>query len=285
MSVYLGDQGFVELRRDSLNDPISGTLEPDDVNTDKNRFSFDYDQNALITGDQVDIFTIDKSELTLVAGATGETYRAFINVDKVGGIRLYDSFEKAVCDRRGAEIQLEKPTANQAIGVKTRNSQARCVAQMTSYEITTNRDTVDITSIGEEFRRNFANGLISGQGSMECLWDYKCGTACDGSNADKEFPHYLAQLVIRTVQGADFDGFFYLDGSVDDHFVWYEAKCIVTNVAMNIEPTQLIRTRVQFVTTGEIRLKIGTPPAYIQQEDGSLILQESEDGGLLLEDD
>ena len=289
MAVYLGDRGFVELKRDSLNDPITGVIVPDDVNITKNRFSFGFDQNALISGDQIDIARIDKNtdgtfkDLTLVTGATGDNYRAFVHVDKVGGVRLYENFEDAICDRRTAAIQLEKPSEEQNVAVKTRNSQARCVAQVRNFELTTTRDSVDITSIGEEFRRSYANGLISGQGTMECFWDYQC-TTC-GDNNDSEFAHYLAQLIIRTEQGADFDGFFYLDGSKQGHYVWQEAKCIVTNVAMAIEPTQLIRTRVQFVTTGEIRLKIGTPPAYVQQEDGSLILLENESGGLLQEDD
>ena len=288
MGVYLGNEGFIELKRDSQNDPIRGVLAPDDVNTTRNRFSFDFDINALNSGDQVDIVRTDAGkDLVLVDGSpAGNSARAFIHVDYVGGIRLYDTFNDAVSDNQSAAIQLVAASENQNISVTTRNSNPRCVAQVTSYEVTTSRETVDTSSIGDEFRRNFANGLISGQGSMECLWDYK-STVCDDTDflRDTEFPHYLAQLVIRTEQGADFTGFFYLDHSVEDHYVWYEAECIVTNVAMTVEPTQLIRTRVQFVTTGEIRLKIGMPPLYVTQEDGSLILQEDDVSGLLQEAD
>ena len=188
MSVYLGDQGFVELKRDSLNKPLVGTLTPSDVNTTKNRFSFDIGEASLISGDQVDISTTDRSNLVLVAGATGESYRAYVSVDNVGGIRLYETFDAAICDERDQAIALTKPTSDQKIEVKTRNNTARCVAQVTGYELTTNRDTVDITTLGEEFRRNYANGLISGQGSMECLWDYQCGQVCD-SYENAEFPN------------------------------------------------------------------------------------------------
>lgn len=291
MAVFLGSQGFVQLRRDSLNSPIYGILRPDDVNTSKKRFSFDFDVNGLISGDQVEIARVDKDgfgnfkDLELCSGSYGATKRAFVHVDNAGGLRLYGSFDDAISDKQSAALSLVVPSENQAIEVSTRNSLARCVAQMTSYEVTTSRETVDLTAIGDEFRKNYANGLISGQGSMECLWDYKSGLCDEGVSDLSEFPQYLAQLVIRTQQGADFDGFFYLDHSVDDRYVWYEAKCIVTNVAMNVEPTQVIRTRVQFVMTGEIRLKIGIPPAYVLQENGSLILLEDQDGGLLLEGD
>lgn len=288
MAVYLGDQGCVELKRDSLNDPISGTLKEDDVNVDRRRFSFEFDVNALISGDQIEIERPDKQDLVLVSGATGASYRAFVHVDKVGGLRLYETFDAAISGEQSNAIELVDPTEDQQITIKTYNNDYRRLAQVTNFEITTNRETVDITSLGEEFRRSYANGLISGQGSMTCLWDYKAGL-CDG-DTDVEFPQYLAQLIIRTEQGADFDGNFYIDHSCDTQYVWYEAKCIVTNVAITVTPTQLIRARVQFVMTGDIRLKMGVPPAYIEQEDGSLILLEKkldgeDDGILMLEDD
>ena len=293
MGVYLGNEGFVEIRRDSLNDPITGTLEVDDVTASKNRFSFDVDLNALITGDQIEIARRDKDangdykNLELVSGHVGDDYLGFVHVDDVGGMRLYTAFDDAICGDPNKAVTLITPSENQTISVTTKNTSQRCVAQITRYDITTTRETIDLTSLGDEFRRNYANGLISGQGTMECLWDYRCGL-CNGVPDDSEFPHYLAQLAIRTEQGGDFEGFFYLDHSVENRYVWYEAKCIVTNIAMNVEPTQLIRTRVQFVMTGDIRLKIGTPPAFVEQEDGSLILIETADkitGGLLLEDD
>ena len=289
MAVYLGDQGFVELRRDSLNNPLTGNLLAADVSTRFKRFSFEFDANALITGDQIEITRLDKNtdgsskDLVLVSGSYGESCRYFAHVDNVGGIRLYDTFDAALNGKESSALSLVTPTETQQISVQTKNSLARCVAGMTSYELTTSRNTVDVTTLGEEFQRNYANGLISGQGSLDCLWDYK-PNECD-NECSVEFSHYLAQLVIRTEQGADFDGYFYLSGRQDEKYVWYEAKCLITNVAVSVTPSTLIRTRVQFVTTGEIRLSIGVPPAYVLQEDTGLILLEtSNEGGALLEE-
>jgi len=48
-------------------------------------------------------------------------------------------------------------------------------------------------------------------------------------------------------------------------------------------PGQPIRTSVQFVTTGEIKLNIGEPERDLLQEDFDFILQEN-DGKLRLEE-
>lgn len=285
MAVYLGNQGSIELQRDSFNTPLSSDLNPDDVNSSKNRFSFDFDPGALITGDQVDIETTDGSELELVSGHTNnEGWRGYISVDDAGGIKLYTTFEAAVSGNAGSALSLVVPSRTIPIQVSTRSSVFRCLAQVQEYEITDIRETIDITSLGEEFRRNYANGLISGQGSMRCFWDYK-SSECNGMIGESvEFPHYLAQLVIRLQQGADFVGRFFLHMDANDRGVWQEAKCIVTNVAISVSPTQLITTTVQFVTTGEISLQVGTPPAYLLLQNSSKVLQE-DDYGVLLEDD
>ena len=57
MAIYLGDSGFIQIKRKGLNTGLSGTLGPDDVNTSRNRFSFDFDVNAIITGDRIEIAT------------------------------------------------------------------------------------------------------------------------------------------------------------------------------------------------------------------------------------
>ena len=45
----------------------------------------------------------------------------------------------------------------------------RCLAQVSEYNISTNRAQIDITHLGDEFKQNYANGLISGQGSLTCF--------------------------------------------------------------------------------------------------------------------
>jgi hypothetical protein len=62
----------------------------------------------------------------------------------------------------------------------------------------------------------------------------------------------------------------------------YEAECIVTNVSTSLEPTQVITSTINFVTTGQFRLLTGTPPYYLLEEAGdSFILLENGDRILL----
>lgn len=285
MSIYLGENGGIELKRDSLNIPIDATVEPDDVNVERRRFSFDFAAGALISGDQLVITARDNSTLTFIPGVADDDreWEGFAHVDTVGGIRLYSNYTDAINGDVRNALQLIKNTAPELVTVKTTGAFFRCLAQVQNFELTDTRDTVDITSLGEEFRRNYANGLISGQGSMTCLWDYEYTKCFDSYSGEVEFPHYLNQLVIRLRQGADFIGRFYLYRN-GNTAVWQESTCIVTNVALAVTPDQLIKTTVQFVTTGEIRLLTGTPPEFLLQENAFRILKE-DSAALLLDNE
>ena len=145
--------------------------------------------------------------------------------------------------------------------------------------MTTSREQVDLTNLGDQFRNQFEAGLISGQGSLNCLWqhDYYDGDRANEFGTDPEFPFYLAQLVLRTQQGADFDALLYIhkDGSNSKKNVYYEANCVITNVAVTVSASEVIETRIEFVTNGVIALKTGDTPGYLLQENADKILQEN----------
>jgi len=197
----------------------------------------------------------------------------FVNVDGMGGIRLYDTFSGAIKGGKSGSLELDAPTAAQEITVRVMGepSVQRCVADVRSFSITTSRENIDITCLNQHFRNNYENGLVQGQGTLSCLWNYEadCGDATEGG---LEFAEYLARLCIRVVQGASFAGYFYLyyggEGSFSENSTWYECQdCIITNVAVNVEPTQLIAAEIQFVTSGPIVLRHGRPPAFLIQEE------------------
>lgn len=286
MAIYLGDSGSIELERNSLNVPLLSLLNPDDVNVERKRFSFDFDANAIINGDRLEISTQGGEDLELIPNHPYPSGRWYVHIDAAGGCRLFDSFTAAIRGEIQEALVLIAPTTAQPIAVEIVNARYRYIAQIENYQITTSRETVDLTSIGEEFRRRYASGLIGGQGSLTCLWDYERGI-CEQPEL-VELPNYFAELVIRTQLGASFKGRFYLrsphSGPITqqkvigqhDDYLWYEALCIVTNVSMNFSPTQLLKTEMQFVTTGAFHLMAGTPPGYLLQESSSLLLQEDE---------
>lgn len=279
----MGEDGSLLIKRTAEGQGLlRSMLDPGDVNPNRKRFSFDFPVEALISGDRIEIYTADGSNLTLVDGHDFPDGEWYCHIDDSGGVRLYSEFEQAINGGINNALALVEPPVAQEILVRTRNSRFRCYSQMRSWEITTSRQQVDTTVLGEEFVSQFARGLISGQGTVDCIWDYK-NVLCDRLSpcTDNEKPQYLCELLLRLKQGAMFRGQFYLySGSPA---VWYEADCVVTNAAMNFAPGEVVGSRVEFVTTGPIDLHTGEPDGFVLQEQDDLVLQEDGDG-LLLED-
>ena len=286
MSVYFGQSGQIALKRDALNSGIRTKLDPYDVSVDSKRFSLDHSTGSLITGDQVVIETADGSNLDLVNGHSYPDIKKFINIDPVGGIRLYNTFADSIEGLTSTSLTLVAPSAAKDVVLKTKNDNYRHVAKIRDFEMTTSREQVDLTNLGDEFRNQYEAGLISGQGSMNCIWEHSYGSEDRANNygVDPEFPFYLAQLIVRTQQGSDFDGVFYLyrDSNNAKNNVFYEANCIITNVAVTVAAAEIVETRIEFVTNGVVGLKIGDAPGVLLQEDTDRILQE-DDSRIMLE--
>ena len=285
MSIYFGSTGFIELKRDALNSQIGTSLDPAAVNTTKKRFSVENINGSLITGDQVEIETVDGSNLELLSGHSFPDLRKYIHIDDMGGIRLYNTFASALAGETTDALTLTTPSSTKNILIRTRNTRFRPLAKITEFEITTTRDTVDVTNLGEEFRRQYENGLISGQGTIQTIWQHRNFQNDTADFASPEFPVYLSQLLVRMQQGADFEGRFYVyhDPTQTINSVWYQSMCVVTNVAVNVPASGLVEARIEFITNGEIRLHNGVPPSFLLLESSDKILQEDGEG-ILLED-
>ena len=285
MPIYFGSTGFIELRRDSLNPDFKATLDPDDVNISKKRFSVNKAAGSLLTGDQVEIETADGSNLELLSGHNFPDLRKYIHINEMGGIKLYDTFGSALAGEISDALTLVTPSSSQNILIRTRNTRFRPLAKIKEFEITTSRDTIDITNLGAEFRKQYENGLISGQGTIETIWQHRNFQLDTEDFASPEFPVYLSQLLVRMRQGADFEGRFYIyhDPTEEVESVWYQSFCVVTNVAITVPATGVVEARIEFVTNGEVTLHTGAPPSFLLQENNDKILQEDGDG-ILLED-
>ena len=288
MSVYLGNEGGIEIRR--TGEPIECPLAADDIDVSERRFSIDFDlsydeprPSPFITGDEVEFRSADEAtNLQLVSGVTDTSITRWVNVDQLGGIRLFDSYQQAVNGIKDEALELVTPTEDQNIVVDVANVASRCVAQMREWEITTQRETVDMTILGEEYRRQYDQGLISGQGSINAIWDYKANPCDTSVSSSSELANYFSQLVIRFREGSLFKGYFYVFCS-DEEAVWYECDCICTSVGMNFSAGAVITSNIQFVTTGQVWLKQGQPPGFLMQEDDTMLELEQPPGAIELE--
>lgn len=290
MAIYLGESGLIELRRRSINETLVFMLHPADVDTGLHRFSFDgiSDEGVFMNGDRVEFLRIDGTgNIQLVNGVNEQGATYYVHVDSVGGIRLYNNFDDAINGGFTNSIDLIEPSEEQQIQVSLQDVQYRCLAEVNSYEITTQRETVDLTVLGDEFRRSYGSGLISGQGQCRAFWD-------TSSTKTSESVHYLVQLVQRLEMGALFDARFFIrkpnSSSISsdciespDLAVWWEVSCIVTNASVSFEPTQLLQASIQFVTSGPFQLKTGTPPGLLLQQDFGTILEEQTEDPIALD--
>ena len=288
MSVYLGETGQIELARVETGRFLRSELAPSDVNTSRRRFSVDFALGALITGDLITIATEDGSTLNLVQGHTFPDWTGFVHVDEVGGLRLFSSFSAALENNVENALSLVVPGQTKAITIQTQTDRFRCLAQVTSFDMTTSRELVQTTTLCQEFQNQYEAGLISGQGRMSCFWEHQYANAtCTNNDVSEEieFSVYLARLVLRLQQGAKFRGRFYIyRNDAEESSVWYACDCIVSNVQVSVEPTQIITTEIDFVTTGPILLRQNSGSNYILQEDSSLILLEANQDGALLQE-
>ena len=205
MGVYFGHTGQIVLKRDTLQSALQTTLDPSDVNTATKRFSVDHSTGSLITGDEVEISTADGSTLELVSGHNYPDGKWFVNIDPVGGIRLFNTFSLAIEGLTSNALTLVAPSSTKAVLLQTRNELFRHVANITDFDMTTSRDQVDLTSLGDEFKGQYEAGLISGQGTMNCIWEhsYETGDRANEYGADSEFPFYLACLLYTSPSPRD----------------------------------------------------------------------------------
>ena len=81
MAVYFGQNGDVEIRRNSASSSFSTKLDPHDVSAGAKRFSVDQSSGSLITGDRVTIATVDGSTLELVSGHNYNDGSWYIHID------------------------------------------------------------------------------------------------------------------------------------------------------------------------------------------------------------
>ena len=288
MSVYLGTFGEVELKRQFDGGSLTSIIGTGDVNVSKKRFSFDFDHGQLLTGDQIEITSTDDSALDFIDSYTDSSVKKYIYVDELDGIRLYDSFAHAVNGGSTNATTLATPGNEIPIKVVVQNASYRVLGRVQSYELNTQRETVDTTTLSDEFRTRIST-VMSGSGRMACEWEYTGDTA-------RELPHYLLELALRTRVGSSFEGRFYLKTNgynpgghtnASDDQIWYEVNGVITACAVQFTPNQMVQITADFITTGsiQIRMKLETPDDLVQEDGSVLRLNQDSTAKLLLETD
>lgn len=283
MTFFLGTKGNVRLRRatsvqiSALQDQIDAA----DVNTTLNRLSFDSAGDNLLTGDRVDISTTDPRGLvcfTSAAWSSGTVepgISGYVNVNAAGGLRFFGTFEDAINNTRANELALYAfAGAPIPIECRVRDVSYSVLGNVVDYTLATDREAIDSTSLSDRFRQLYSAGLLSGSGTITCAFDYTTAGVT-------ETPLLMLQLIQRLELGSSFDCALYLtDSSVDAtvNSVFYQFDAMVTKAGVQVVAGDIINCTIDFVTTGEIRLLIGSIEEFILKEDNDrLSLEQSLD--------
>jgi hypothetical protein len=303
MAVWLGSSGGIRLLRSAGGQRIYARIQPSDIDTGNRRFGFDRPVTSLITGDAIWIRRVDEQGqvtsglLDFVApsgwgdGQRHADGRWYANIDPVGGIRLFKDWGDAITGDASKAAALTVPSAGYRVSVEITNSNDSMLGQVLSYELNTNRDVADLSSLGDGFKQQMGT-LVSGSGTVDCLWDYEARN-CDPlieSNPSVEMPNYLHQLVLRQEIGSRFKGIFLLKTGGTQPLqpllskqgqkreLFYECDCVITEVGVSIEASEAIHSKINFVTAGPILLRFEVVSEYLLQEQGVIDRILSEDG-------
>ena len=284
MTYFIGHYGKIKLKRKSQT-AFTSSVNPDDVNTTLNRFGFDGSLENLLTGDQLVIRTDDPRGLDFMpsstwpngGGATLNEIVLYSNVNAMGGIRLFSTFLDAINNTRANEYPLEAfAGAPIEISVRILGSIERVLGDVNGFSFNTDRESIETTALSDKFKRMHSAGLISGGGSIDCLF----GTAT-GSQTENSL--LMLQLINRVDLGSEFSCFLQLvDNSTTLYStarnIYYEFDAVITKSGVEVRADALISCAIDFVTTGEIKLLIGEPSGYILKEDTDRVLKEDLDG-------
>lgn len=296
MGIYLGLIGDIELTRTALEDAKQTILNPDDISPQQDRFSFDFQEGYLITGDFVEITSLDGTNLDFIdpsgwANNSLHTSGAwYVFVDELGGIRLYTTFAESLDGGATGRVPLNAIGRDIPINLIIRDRETRVLGDVVEYELNTNRETVDITTLSDEYRQQYSS-LISGSGRLTARWDYT-------NNRHEEPVNYLMQLVLRTEIGSSFHGRFYIkkrdaaafagsfSSSQINDSLWWEFDGIITASAVNFAADQVINSVIDFISTGPIRLRASTQVAsrLLQEDAGKIKLEQDGTSFVLLEE-
>jgi hypothetical protein len=286
MSVYLGTYGEIKLQRQFAEGELRGTINTSDVNATAKRFSFDFEHGQLISGDQIEITSTDGTALDFIDSYTKTSVKKFVHVDELDGIRLYDSFADAVNGGTTNAVDLADPGDNIPIRVKVENTDYLVLAQVNGFELNTERETVDTTTLSDEFRSRIST-LMSGSGRMSAFWEYT-------GNASEELPNYLVELSLRTRVGSQFKARFYIKttshnpGGVtanDNDEVFYEFTGVLTACAVQFAPDNTVQIQADFISTGTIQLRMDleVESKLLQENDDELVTEQSTSDKVALE--
>lgn len=289
MTVLLGNSGNVLLRRANSVTWVT-EVSQDDINLSLNRLGIENSVDNVLVGDRIRLETDDPRGLAFLpttfwsSNQHEKSAAPYVHINAAGGLRLFTTFAHALENNRAHEIQLVDFAGGPLIVNSTiRDTTYNSLGNVESYNFNSDRAAIDTTELGDNFRNMYDAGLLSGSGTLNCLFQH---TRYPVDQFDYELPVVMMQLIQRIDVGSSFSANLFITdkerGGVQNAF--YSINAVITRSGIDVRSGDITRVTLDFVTTDEFRLLIGDPLAYLLKEDDFYIEKEKGLGFLLKEE-
>lgn len=293
MTLAIGKQGSVRLGRSSAFQ-WTEIIRPEDVTTSLNRLGFETAADNLLVGDRLLMETDDPRGLAFLspaAGSDGEPIAGavhHVHVNAMGGLRLFRELNDAINNDRSKEVALVE-FEGEPIEVRcsVRDAAFNELALVTLWTFDSDRDAIDSSTLEDRFKQLYDRGLISGAGTIECYFvNSEVDQPPGRIPVDAELPLMLLQTIQRIELGSSFQAALHVTdvGKGAAINLFYAITGVITKSGIDVTAEDITKVRISFMTTGEYRLLVGDPRAYILKEDDFYIETERGDGFLLKEE-
>ena len=183
----------------------------------------------------------------------------YVSITPLGRLKLYNTRCEALagCGAGVLGVLDQWQQGGKEITMEQYNFNWEVLCGIQDYELEFDAPNIETTAVGEKFGES-VKSLVNGGGSCNFFIDREC--LADGVNNSTE----LMQLLLMTEKGCKADAEFYLlsnPGNCPQAIcgpipgsLYYKASILVTQVAINVRPKEILAGTCQWVTTGEIKL-------------------------------
>lgn len=183
----------------------------------------------------------------------------YVHIDQLGLMRFYDNWADAF-NGDPAQALLLRRNNFKTLLIVSQEHEWSSVSDLKDYSLELEAQAVDVTGIGMKFGES-VKSLVTGGGRLSFMVERRQSLDSD--------PVALARLLLMTERGCKAHAQFWVlanrppdqcyiqGGARASGDLYYEADLLIAGISLNVAPEDFIAGAAQFVTVGEIRLRVG----------------------------
>ena len=245
----------------NINTALSGPDSPDGHGTYfGSQWLLGANRSHITSGSAAFYKVSDASQFYLRAAEVGLTTAAtfFIYVDQLGRVSFYSTRANALRGATNNRVAIFKvDSSDLQIALSVTESDWRIQSLLREWSLNLTAPEVDTTGVGEKFG-DAVKSIVSGGGSLDFIVERN-------EELDSQDSTALLNLLLMTEKGCKADAEFWMiqnrigeGGTLLPGDLYYETQLMVTSIAINTRPDEIIAGSLNFVTVGEIALRMGT---------------------------